>query len=202
MVSCWKRLLGVFRGSRAKSHPKRGEDQDGEPDPNGICHPITELRVSVDQAPLSDLDHAASDEQPEGDRQHPILQTSPFTPWAPNHGKQDRERVDEIGGGVEVLVRAVARRRRTQRVPERETRRDERDQPDPGIDERRLPPRRDPVSPELDGDHVPSLGLAHPGPVSWIAGSPWTRLAVRQVSRQVSGGDAGTELRVGASMNR
>jgi hypothetical protein len=39
LVSRWKRLFGVFRGLRAESHPKQGVDQDGEPDPNGICHP-------------------------------------------------------------------------------------------------------------------------------------------------------------------
>ena len=52
------------------------------------------------------------------------------TPWTPDDGKQDRERVDEMDGDVGVLVRAMARRSRTQRVPDRETRRDERGQPD------------------------------------------------------------------------
>jgi hypothetical protein len=51
--------------------------------------------------------NAAHDEQPDGDREHPGLQTSRFTPWAPDDGKQDRERVDEKGGDVEVLARAM-----------------------------------------------------------------------------------------------
>ena len=70
------------------------------------------------------------DEQPGGDRQHPGRQTFAFHALDASGRKQDRERVDEMDGDVEVLVGAMARRSRTQRLPDRETRRDERGQPD------------------------------------------------------------------------
>jgi hypothetical protein len=138
----WVRGPRPYRWSRAGSDcsvsfggaggiaPKQGVDQDPEPDPKGIRYPTTELRVSVDQPPLCDLDHAAHMSSPTATGSIPPLRRR-ISRSAPDHGKQDRECVDEIGGGVELLVRALARRRRTQRVPEREARRDEREQPVP-----------------------------------------------------------------------